>query len=181
MRITDSRYDRDRLRLAIAYRMIALEARTRTIRIATQLSDDRIRRMYRDYFAAIGGNPVRRRRGKSPRQMSFFRRSLEHEQQAALLGSLLRLCDLLQRYPERLPAAWRSSAASAMSTRPSSGLWPAGHISFEHAWHLWQVFCRNDEFVLSNCPDCESLWVQDTLEILPYNCPACRRGPPART
>ena len=60
------------------------------------------------------------------------------------------------------------------------GLWPAGHISFEHAWHLWQVFCRNDEFVLSNCPDCESLWVQDTLEILPYNCPACRRGLPAR-
>jgi hypothetical protein len=35
MRITDSRYDRDRLRLAIAYRMIAREARTRTIRIAT--------------------------------------------------------------------------------------------------------------------------------------------------
>ena len=99
MRITDSRYDRDRLRLAITYRMIALEARTRTIRIATQLSDDRIRRMYRDYFAALGGNRVRRRRGKSPRQMSYFRRSLEHEQQAALVGSLLRLCNLLQRYP----------------------------------------------------------------------------------
>ena len=62
MRITDSRYDRDRLRLAVAHRMIALEARTRTIRVATQLSDDRIRRMYRDYFAAIGGNLVRRRR-----------------------------------------------------------------------------------------------------------------------
>ena len=50
MRITDSRYDRDRLRLSLAYRLIALEARTRTIRLATQLSDDRIRRMYRDYF-----------------------------------------------------------------------------------------------------------------------------------
>jgi len=35
--------------------------------------------------------------------------------------------------------------------------------------------------VLSNCPDCESLWLQDTLEILPDNCPACRRGLPART
>ena len=99
MRITDSRYDRDRLRLAIAYRMIALEARTRTIRLATQLSDDRIRRMYRDYFATLGGNRVRRRRGKSPRQMSFFRRSLEHEQQAALLGALLQLCGLLAAYP----------------------------------------------------------------------------------
>ncbi len=57
MRITDSRYDRDRLRLAITHRMIALEARTRTIRIATQLSDDRIRRMYRDYFASHRRQP----------------------------------------------------------------------------------------------------------------------------
>ena len=120
MRITDSRYDRDRLRLAIAYRMIALEARTRTIRLATQLSDDRIRRMYRDYFAALGGNRVRRRRGKSPRQMSYFRRSLEHEQQAALLGSLLRLCNLLQRYPTAFGPCWRTSAGSATSTRPIS-------------------------------------------------------------
>ena len=77
MRITDSRYDRDRLRLSLAFRLIGLEARTRTIRQATQLSDDRIRRMYRDYFATQSNNTVRRRRGKSPRQMAFFRRSLE--------------------------------------------------------------------------------------------------------
>ncbi len=177
MRITDSRYDRDRLRLAIAHRMIALEARTRTIRIATQLSDDRIRRMYRDYFAAIGGNLVRRRRGKSPRQMSYFRRSLEHEQQAALLGSLLRLCNLLRRYPSGFRPALEDVGRFCDAYETYRGLWPEGHISFEHAWHLWQVFCHNDEFVLSNCPDCESLWLQDTLEILPYNCPACRRGP----
>ena len=181
MRITDSRYDRDRLRLAITHRMIALEARTRTIRIATQLSDDRIRRMYRDYFASIGGNLVRRRRGKSPRQMSYFRRSLEHEQQAALLGSLLRLCNLLQRYPNGFRPALEDVGCFCDAYETYRGLWPEGHISFEHAWHLWQVFCHNDEFVLSNCPDCDSLWLQDTLEILPDNCPACRRGSPART
>lgn len=181
MRITDSRYDRDRMRLAITHRMIALEARTRTIRIATQLSDDRIRRMYRDYFASIGGNLVRRRRGKSPRQMSYFRRSLEHEQQAALLGSLLRLCNLLRQYPGGFRPALEDVGSFCDAYETYRGLWPEGHISFEHAWHLWQVFCRNDEFVLSNCPDCESLWLQDTLEILPYNCPACRRGSPART
>jgi len=181
MRITDSRYDRDRLRLAIAYRMIAREARTRTIRLATQLSDDRIRRMYRDYFASPGGNLVRRRRGKSPRQMSYFRRSLEHEQQAALLGSLLRLCNLLQRYPGGFRPVLEDVSRFCDAYETYLGLWPEAHISFEHAWHLWQVFCRSDEFVLSSCPDCESLWLQDTLEILPDNCPACRRGLPART
>ena len=178
---TDGRDERDRLRLATTHRMIALEARTRTIRIGTQLSDDRIRRMYRDYFAAIGGNRVRRRRGKSPRQMSYFRRSLEPEQEAALLGPLLRLCSPLQRYPNGFRPALEDVGCCCDAYETYQGRWSQGHISFEHAWHLWQVFGHNDEFVLANCPGCESLWLQDTLEILPYSCPACRRGLPART
>jgi len=179
MRITDSRYDRDRQRLAITYRMIALEARTRTIRLATQLSDDRIRRMYRDYFASLGDNRVRRRRGKSPRQMAFFRRSLAHEQQAALIGTLLLLCGLLLRYPDGFRPVLEDVGHFCDVYETYLGLWPSADISFEHAWHLWQVFCRDDEIVLSNCPDCASAWVQDTLELLPYNCSACRRSPPA--
>jgi hypothetical protein len=181
MRITDSRYDRDRLRLAVAYRMIALEARTRTIRHATQLSDDRIRRMYRDYFASLGGNRVRRRRGKSPRQLAFFRRSLEHEQQAALIGALLRLCGLLTSCPAGFRPPLEAVGRLCDVYETYLGFWPQPLITFEHAWHLWQVFCRNDEIVLSNCPDCASAWVQDTLEILPDNCPACRRGTPLPT
>lgn len=176
MRITDSRYDRDRLRISIAYRMIALEARTRTIRLATQLSDDRIRRIYRDYFAARGENRVRRRRGKSPRQMSFFRRSLEHEQQAALLGALLRLCGLIARHPHGFRPVLDDVGRFCDTFETYLGLWPDACISFEHGWHLWQVFCRDDEYVLANCPDCAAVWLQDTLEIVPYNCPACRRG-----
>jgi hypothetical protein len=181
MRITDSRYDRDRLRLAIAYRMIALEARTRTIRLATQLSDDRIRRMYRDYFTGRGGNRVRRRRGKSPRQLAFFRRSLEHEQQAALIGALLQLCGLLTPYPSGFRPPLEDVGRFCDVYETYLGFWPEPHITFEHAWHLWQVFCRSDEIVLSQCPDCASAWVQDTLEILPYNCSACRRGAYAPT
>jgi hypothetical protein len=177
MRITDSRYDRDRLRLSLAYRLIRFEARTRTIRQATQLSDDRIRKLYRDYFLGQGEIVIRRRRGKSPRQMAFFRRSLDHEQQTAMLGSLLRLCGLLERRP---PSAFRpaleqvSQFCDAFET--FAGLWNRPHITFEHAWHLWQILCRDDEFVLAACAGCHSLWLRDTLEILPDNCPACRRG-----
>src|SRR4051812_15809011 len=176
MRITDSRYDRDRHRLALAFRLIGLEARTRTIRQATQLSDDRIRRMYRDYFAARGGNRVRRRRGKSPRQMSFFRRSLDHEQQAAILGSLVRVCGLITRFPQDFRPGIEDVAHFCDVYDTFTGLWPNPQVSFEHASHLWQVFCRDDEYVLDSCPGCAALWLRDTLEIMPDSCPACRRG-----
>jgi hypothetical protein len=176
MRITDSRYDRDRLRLALAYRLISLEARTRTIREATQLSDDRIRRMYRDYFGTDAANTVRRRRGKSPRQMAFFRRSLQHEQEAATLGSMLLKCSLLRR----ATAGFRPDIVDVSHFcdvyETFASVWPNPHVSFEHAWHLWQVFCRDDEYVLAHCPECNGLWVRDTLEIMPDNCPTCRRS-----
>lgn len=177
MRITDSRYDRDRLRLSLAFRLIGLEARTRTIRQATQLSDDRIRRMYRDYFATQGNNTVRRRRGKSPRQMAFFRRSLEHEQQAAMLGSMVRACGLITRFQQGFRPSLDDVARFCDVYDTFKALWPHPYISFEHAWHLWQVFCRDDdEYVLATCPGCAALWLRDTLEILPDSCPACRRG-----
>jgi hypothetical protein len=108
--------------------------------------------------------------------MAFFRRSLEHEQQAALLGALLRLCSLVVRYPQDFRPSLDDVDRFCDAYETYVGVWPKAQISFEHAWHLWQVFCRNDEFVLAHCPDCGSLWLQDTLEIVPYNCPACRRG-----
>ena len=178
MRITDSRYDRDRLRLTLAHRLIGLEARTHTIRQATQLSDDRIRRMYRDYFANRGENRVRRRRGKSPRQMSFFRRSLEHEQEAALLGTLVRSCGLILRFPGAFRPGLEDVSRFCDVYETFADLWREPHASFEHAWHLWQVLVRVDEFVLARCPDCDGAWIRDTLDLLPDNCPACRAHPP---
>jgi hypothetical protein len=177
MRITDSRYDRDRLRLALAYRMIRLGARTHTIRQATQLSDDRIRRMYRDYFPSRGTDRLRRPRGKSPRQMAFYRRSLDHEQQTALLGSLIRRCGLEQPYPNGFRPNLEDANSFCDAYETYAGLCPAPpHITFEHAWHLWQVLCCSDEYEFGPCQDCSALWLRDTLEILPDNCPTCRRG-----
>lgn len=176
MRITDSRYDRDRLRLTLAYRLIGFEARTRTIRLATQLSDDRIRKLYRDYFQGRVELPVKRRRGKSPRQMAFFRRTLEHEQEAGMFGALLRMCDLLDRELATHRPNLEIVARFCDIYETFVGLCPQPHITFEHAWHLWQMLSRADEFVLSICQDCQSLWLRDTLDILPDNCSACRRG-----
>jgi hypothetical protein len=89
MRITDDRYTRDRLRLDLALRLIRHEARTRTIRSWTGLTDDRIRKLYRSYVADAGRRDVRRHRGKSPRQSAYFMRNAGIRREAAGLATLL--------------------------------------------------------------------------------------------
>jgi hypothetical protein len=174
MRITDCRYDRDRLRLAVAYRLIRHEARTRTIRVATGLSDDRIRKLYRDYFQDRPGQRIRRRRGKSPRQMAFFRRTPEHELQAATLASMLRCCGLLtDRHLLQVPSLTEVAGFCDVFETYLS-LCPRSLISFEHAWYLLQVLSRDDEWILTACRDCQALWIRDTLALWPDNCVACR-------
>ena len=181
MRITDCRYDRDRLRLAVAYRLIGHEARTHTIRHCTGLSGDRIRKLYRHYALEAPGPRVRRRRGKSPRQMSYFRRSVEHELQAATLAALLSCCGLL-RCVQRLPAPRIEDVATFCDVYEAFlGVCPASLISFEHAWYLGQTLARQDEFVLERCPDCSATWIRDTLDLLPCNCASCRCAIPACT
>lgn len=176
MRITDSRYDRDRLRLTIAFRLIAHEARTHTIRQATGLSDDRIRKLFRDYVRDRPDTAIRRRRGKSPRQMSYFRRTPQHELQAATLGSMLRCCGLLTRVSPAQRPSLEDVARFCDVFETFRALCPSRAITFEHAWYLQQVLSRDGEFELASCQDCESLWIRDRLDILPDNCPACRMG-----
>jgi hypothetical protein len=176
MRITDCRYDRDRLRLTVAYRLIAHEARTHTIRHCTGLSGDRIRKLYRHYALNSQGPAVRRRRGKSPRQMSYFRRSVEHELQAATLATLLAHCGLLQR-AQRLPAPRIEDVACFCDVYEAFlCVCPLSLISFEHAWYLGQALGRCDEFILARCPDCYAFWIRDTLDLLPCTCANCRHS-----
>jgi hypothetical protein len=176
MRITDSRYDRDRLRLTIAFRLIGHEARTHTIRQATGLSDDRIRKLFRDYVRDQPDSSIRRRRGKSPRQMAYFRRTLEHELLAATLGSMLRCCGLLAwSDPARRPSL-EDVARFCDVFETFSSLCPACAITFEHGWYLLQALSREGDFELAVCRDCQSLWIRDSLDVLSYNCAACRMG-----
>jgi hypothetical protein len=175
MRITDCRYDRDRLKLAVAYRLIWHEARTHTIRQCTGLSGDRIRKLFRNYARESPGSKVRRRRGKSPRQMSYFRRSVEHELQAATLATLLSGFGLLAS-GLRLPGPRIEDVAKFCDVYETFlAICPGSVITFEHAWYLGQTLSQQDEFVLTRCPDCRAAWIRDTLDLLPYNCAACRR------
>src|SRR4051812_49239099 len=95
MRISDDRYSRDRARLDIAMQFIRHEARTRTIRLWTGLSDDRIRKLYRSYLQG-GGRGLVRHRGKSPQQAAFFVRTARLRQEASARAALCCLAGVLE-------------------------------------------------------------------------------------
>ena len=88
MRLTDDRYAGERSQFELALRMIGHEARTKTIRDCTGLSDDRIRKLYTTYFKNSGKAEVRRRRGKSPRQIARFVKNPGNQLQATTLVAL---------------------------------------------------------------------------------------------
>ena len=88
MRLTDDRYSGERSQFELALRMIGHEARTHTIKQCTGLSDDRIRKLYSTYFLNAGHTAVKRRRGKSPRQVTRYVKNAENQMQATSLVAL---------------------------------------------------------------------------------------------
>jgi len=180
MRISDDRYSRDRLRLDIAMQFIRHEARTRTIRQWTGLSDDRIRKLYRSYLQG-GGRTVTRHRGKSPQQATYFMRSTRLRQEASALAGLCCLLGLLE--------PGRGGQRGAATPHPAAGISRAtplcqayeeyrailGNpaIGFEHAVLLVNILACGGELRLGDCHGCGALLVVDALELRPSSCALC--------
>lgn len=184
MRITDDRYTRDRLRLDLALRLIRHEARTRTIRSWTGLTDDRIRKLYRSYVADGSRHEIRRHRGKSPRQSAFFMRNAIVRREAAGLATLLCVLGLLRR-DGRVPAGpvewlhWGECFCEAYETFLTLNEQP--QISFEHACHLLRALEKQNEICLEDCEGCGSLLVVLRYAERPKVCEFCASTrPPAR-
>jgi hypothetical protein len=179
MRLTDDRYAAERSQFELALRMIRHEARTRTIRECTGLSDDRIRKLYTTYFRNAGANNIRRRRGKSPRQVLRFVKNPSNQLQATTLVALF--CN------GRLLKVDGSARVAARWPRPDVEF---GHrlcrayetylllhndaaLSFEWAWNLFHSISYNDELYLAPCERCTTRYVQDAYAIDRGTCPAC--------
>jgi hypothetical protein len=179
MRVTDDRYTRDRQRLDLAIRMIRHEARTQTIRTWTGLTDDRIRKLYRTYVQthAPGGPPVRRHRGKSPRQSAFFLRNAETRREAAALAGLFGRLGLLQSAAREVragtPASLRWGNLFCRVYETYRALHRAHRISFEHACHLLHALERRAELAMDACPGCDALMVVDVLRARTPVCTWC--------
>jgi hypothetical protein len=182
MRLTDNRYASERQQFELALRMIRHEARTRTIKACTGLSDDRIRKLYATYFRGNGRPTVKRRRGKSPRQVSLFVKSPLNQLEATTLIALFSASLLLRvDAANRIHACWprpdveyghrvcRAFETYQLLHRPP-------RLSFEWAWNLLQTISHNDELYLATCSHCQARYVQDAYAIDRKTCPSCEIG-----
>ena len=175
MRISDNRYNRDRLRLEVALRLIRHEARTRTIRQWTGLTDDRIRKLYHSYLQ--GGGRTTRHRGKSPRQAAYFLRTARMRDEASALASLCCLVGLFEghcddsRPPHATDVHRAASLCRAYEGYRAAVRNPA--IAFEHAVLLVNALGRGNELRLGDCQDCGALLVVDSLGLRPARCSLC--------
>lgn len=180
MRVTDDRYNRDRLRLELALRLIGHEARTHTIRLWTGLSDDRIRKLFRSYIRPSAG--VRRRRGKSPQQAAFFLRAGAGAEDAHALAAMFLLFGVVAPQGSAAQDAQGSPAPQATLARGRllceafetyRRVVPRPSIDFEHAVYLSAALQRGDELRLRWCIDCDAVNVVERTRLRPSPCRAC--------
>ena len=180
MRLTDDRYAAERSQFELALRMIGHEARTRTIRECTALSDDRIRKLYATYFRGKGCTNIQRRRGKSPRQVGRFVKNPENQLQATVLvtlfcsGLLIRIGSDHKVSPcwPRPDVEFGHRLCRAFETYLL--LLDKPKLSFEWAWNLLFSISYNDELYLALCRGCGSRYVQDSYALDHKTCPHLR-------
>jgi hypothetical protein len=179
MRLTDDRYAGERSQFELALRMIRHEARTRTIRECTGLSDDRIRKLYARYFRNSGLSNIKRRRGKSPRQVQRYVKSPANQSQATTLvalfcaGLLIRI-DSEDRVHPRWPRPDVEFGHRLCRAYETYLLLHAdAKLNFEWVWNLLQCISYNDELYLAVCGICDARYVQDAYAIDGEICPTC--------
>ena len=179
MKLTDDRYAGEIRQFELALRMIQHEARTRTIRECTGLSDDRIRKVYGTYFCNQPGRRIRRHRGKSPRQVARFVKNPNNQLEATTLVALF-YCGRLIRLDEqrRVLACWPRPNVEyghrvCRAFETYRLLHPDARLSFEWAWNLLQTISYNDELYLATCAECQAAYVQDSYALDHKTCPGC--------
>lgn len=180
MRLTDDRYASERCQFELALRMIRHEARTGTIKDCTGLSDDRIRKLFTTYFRSRGdGARVRRRRGKSPQQVSLFVKNPLNQLEATTLVALFS-ANLLLRIDEdnAIHACWPRPDVEyghrlCRAYETYLLLHRKPRLSFEWAWSLLRNLSLSDELFLADCRRCGAAYVQDAYALDHRTCPSC--------
>ncbi|HSC08125.1 MAG TPA: hypothetical protein VLD59_14965, partial [Steroidobacteraceae bacterium] len=147
----------------------------------TGLSDDRIRKLYRTYLQHAPAVPVRRHRGKSPRQIQYFLRSPAMQFEATTLASLFCMLGLV---PSRGEQARRPMSAMSLESgeffcqayESYLALHLAPRVSFEHAWFLLLALLLGDELKLQTCRECGGLGLVEAFAASTALCARCGRN-----
>ena len=176
MRTTDDRYRGERTRFELAMRMIAHEARTGTIRYLTGLSDDRIRKLYTSYFKFDARAKVRRRRGKTPTQITPLIRTPARTLESGVFVNLLFANSLISIEDPPGPELRGSIELGnrfCECYETHVHVVPKPTLSFEWAWNLMLTIRRGDEIGIGHCQRCATAYLYDQLALPPNPCPAC--------
>jgi hypothetical protein len=177
MRISDNRYDGERLRMELALRFLRHEARTQTIRAWTGLSDDRIRKLYRTYMSQVS-RYLPRHRGKSPHQVGYFTRSQRSQHETAVLASVLSLLGAVPAAPDAAAGAPALARGEQLcqAFEAYRMLLPSSQITFEHAVFLATALAQGDQLRLGGCGGCGSLMVTERFTLRAQRCHHCARA-----
>ena len=162
-------------RVAVAMRMISFEARTRTIRLSTKLTDDQIRRLYRQYMRN-GTIVSARHRGRSPQQALQYTRNSQTQLESSILASVLAAHGLLKGLR---PKPWLSQSlqyAHRFCIAYGRYIQLAIHepLSFEQAWYFARMLAARSELYLQHCKHCSSHYLGDNHTVLKRDCPVCK-------
>lgn len=160
-------------RFAVAMRMLRFEARTRTIRLATGLSDEQIRRLYHHGGIAAASS---RHRGRSPSNALQYTRNLAAQLESSIFSSVLVKHGLLKG---RRPRPWLHDGlqyARHFCDAYAEYLRMAHHeaLNFDQGWYLARSLAARGELYLQRCPHCISHFVRDTSTVLKNQCPLCQ-------
>lgn len=176
MRTTDDRYRGERARFELAMRMIRHEARTGTIRHLTGLSDDRIRKLYASYFKFDSRAPIKRRRGKTPTQITPLIRTPARTLESGVFVNMLLANGLLSvELPPGPPLRGNIDVGNRFCQCYETyvRVIPGPTLSFEWAWNLMLTVRRGDEIGLERCDRCATTYLYDQLMLPKTACPAC--------
>jgi hypothetical protein len=169
MRISDNRYNRDRLRFDLALRMMHHGARTSTIRSWTGLSDDRIRKLFRSYLAHRSSGAPRRQRGKSPQLAANFLQSATIGFEATTLSCLFYILELIPT-ETGVALTLEQGETFCQAYEAYVVLHIQRRLSFEHAWFLLLLLLKDEELKLCSCKECGRLYLTDAARERALSC-----------
>jgi hypothetical protein len=179
MRLTDDRYHQERIRLELGLRLLRHEAKNCTIRHCTGISEDRVRKLFKTYIEGQTPQPLRRKRGKSPQELSLLLRNDGARLEASILAGAMHAVGIVPMMP--LGKEW--SPSTHMAARCCDAyehylqLFDSPRFTFEHAWFLLLTLARTTDLILTECTACSASILQDRCA-QPKLCPFCHVRPP---
>jgi hypothetical protein len=180
VRISENRYARDLRRLNLAQRLIREEVRTRWIRAWTELSDNRIRNLYRSYGKAFG--TVKRRRGPNPMQTSAFLTSPPLRAEASAIGGLAVAYRVIPEVSQ--PRAPRVGSHLETYERVVDvfelfhQIVPASRFKMEQFIPLIGALAKAEDLGIGHCSNCHGALLIDPLGNNRRLCVACEQDSP---